>query len=135
MDRRNFLAFIPALSAIPLVGQKAEQDKDKIIIYPEGSMPNPSLMKEVQKAALSPNGFYVHLYHQGQIYATGWASELEFRHGWNANQGIIPDVDIKAKLFRLEGSPQLTFEKDGRVHVLYTEPGDTAHIKYNVDIR
>lgn len=33
MNRRNFLAFIPALSAVPIVGKHLETDKDKIVIY------------------------------------------------------------------------------------------------------
>lgn len=36
MDRRNFLAFIPSLSAIPLIGKEIVQEKERIsIIKPE----------------------------------------------------------------------------------------------------
>lgn len=33
MNRRNFLAIIPAISSIPIVGKAFEQDKEKIVIY------------------------------------------------------------------------------------------------------
>ena len=33
MNRRNFLAIIPAISSIPIIGNAFEKDKEKIVIY------------------------------------------------------------------------------------------------------
>ena len=110
MDRRNFLAFIPALSAIPIIGQNAERDKDKIIIYPEEAMPKQSVWntihneipKDISKAGGDP--FVVCVYHKGKQFAYGYVKHLELRYG-----GQMPDVSIEAELFR-EPNQVLSFE-------------------------
>jgi hypothetical protein len=39
MNRRNFFAFIPALSAIPLLGKEIIQDKEKVTIFSPEPIP------------------------------------------------------------------------------------------------
>lgn len=52
MDRRNFLALIPSISAIPFIGKNIEKTSEKIVIYqPEqvkDFVPKPKYLRKAE---------------------------------------------------------------------------------------
>src|SRR5687768_4277105 len=98
MDRRNFLAIIPALSAIPIIGQHVEKEKDKIIIYPEGSIPG--TIKDNESFTIE---FQVAVYHKGKLFATGFPKEMEFIT--RTSKSPWKDFSMTAELFKVNDEP------------------------------
>lgn len=77
MDRRNFLAFIPAISAIPFIGKNIEKTESGIFITkPEPITTNAAWIP----SDINPMRLQVRLYHDeqqvGQAYITAF-------HFWN----------------------------------------------------
>lgn len=73
MDRKNFLAFIPAISAIPLIGKDIVQKPDKIEIY------QPEELQRYESANFG--GFdlskcRLQIVQDGKVLASGWLNEM-----------------------------------------------------------
>jgi hypothetical protein len=95
MNRRNFFAFIPAISAIPLVGKEIiQEEKNVTIIQPE------PVKIEQQPSTISLNDLEVHVIDRrtGREVAIGWVTELNCTSPmYHASQ-----VDIHAQLMKFD---------------------------------
>ena len=86
MNRSQFLALIPAISAIPLIGKDIIQKPDKIEIY------QPEQLKAIQKTPYF-QGFDLsrcqfQLVQDGEVLASGWVKEITVSQ---------PEIDVSVR--------------------------------------
>lgn len=95
MDRRNFLAIIPSLSAVPFIGKDIVKEKDKIILY----NPTPKIIQSVPMD-WDIRDLRAKLYLNGQEIAEAYVVHLEVNN--HINEGGAADRVVRATEARFE---------------------------------
>lgn len=77
MDRRNFLAFIPTLSAIPFIGKDIIKTKSGILI----ADPVPHIKPAIVAARINPMDLEVRLFSEGKHVGNAFIRTIEWSSG------------------------------------------------------
>jgi hypothetical protein len=103
INRRNFLALIPSLSAIPLLGKDIIQDEEKItIIKPEPIITQPPTIQSVHDEGFDFTKLDLRVFYKGQEIGRAHITSLSIEAPFidrNAEIKGIREINIEAKAY------------------------------------
>lgn len=98
INRRNFLALIPSLSAIPLIGKDIIQDKEKITII----KPEPIRIEQPSLTSFDMRRCRVQVvYDDGQVLGEGYLTQMSMEHSLYGYRSI--EISAQLQNFHLSG--------------------------------